>query len=141
LSNLAARPAGRLGRDPSAAALRISASARLVSEVVVANAEGPNSICNAAIAQADAATSTILIIARRYEQDSNQGMPLMDREISRRPCALSERRPEGFAKLTTMAFDGARPPPLPRQLIGRLVDGKASAGEGLDLSLINTVLG
>jgi len=47
----------------------------------------------------------------------------------------------GFAKLTTMAFEGVDLRPLRDQLIGRLADGTASAGEGLDLSLIIQLLG
>ncbi len=47
----------------------------------------------------------------------------------------------GFARLTTMAFDGVDLRPLRDQLIGRLADGTASAGEGLDLSLITQLLG
>jgi hypothetical protein len=47
----------------------------------------------------------------------------------------------GFARLTTMAFEGADLRPLRDQLIGRLADGTASAGEGLDLSLITQLLG
>jgi hypothetical protein len=47
----------------------------------------------------------------------------------------------GFAKLTTMAFEGADLRPLRDQLIGKLADGTAGAGEGLDLSLIAQLLG
>ena len=47
----------------------------------------------------------------------------------------------GFARLTTMAFDGADLRPLRDQLISKLVDGTADAGEGLDLSLITQLLG
>ena len=47
----------------------------------------------------------------------------------------------GFARLTTMAFEGADLRPLRDQLIGRLADGTAGAGEGLDLSLITQLLG
>jgi hypothetical protein len=47
----------------------------------------------------------------------------------------------GFAKLTRMAFDGADLRPLRDQLIGKLADGTAGAGEGLDLSLITQLLG
>jgi hypothetical protein len=47
----------------------------------------------------------------------------------------------GFARLTTMAFEGADLRPLRDQLIGRLADGTAGAGEGLDLSLIAQLLG
>jgi hypothetical protein len=47
----------------------------------------------------------------------------------------------GFARLTAMAFGGADLRPLRDQLIGRLADGTAEAGEGLDLSLITQLLG
>jgi hypothetical protein len=47
----------------------------------------------------------------------------------------------GFARLTTMAFEGADLRPLRDQLIGKLADGSAGAGEGLDLSLIAQLLG
>jgi hypothetical protein len=47
----------------------------------------------------------------------------------------------GFARLTKMAFDGADLRPLRDQLIGRLADGTAGAGESLDLSLIVQLLG
>src|SRR6202521_4266605 len=58
-------------------------------------------------------------------------------ELARYPSA--ERI--GFARLTTMAFEGADLRPLRDQLIGRLADGTAEAGEGLDLSLIAQLLG
>src|ERR1700761_7685784 len=47
----------------------------------------------------------------------------------------------GFAKLTRMAFEGTDLRPLRDRLIHRLVEGTASAGEGLDLSLITQLLG
>ena len=47
----------------------------------------------------------------------------------------------GFARLTKMAFDGTDLRPLRDQLLGRLNSGTASAGEGLDLSLITQLLG
>jgi hypothetical protein len=47
----------------------------------------------------------------------------------------------GFARLTTMAFEGADLRPLRDQLIARLADGTLGAGEGLDLSLIAQLLG
>jgi hypothetical protein len=47
----------------------------------------------------------------------------------------------GFARLTAMAFGGADLRPLRDRLIGRLADGTAEAGEGLDLSLIAQLLG
>jgi hypothetical protein len=58
-------------------------------------------------------------------------------ELARYPSA--ERI--GFARLTRMAFEGTDLRPLRDQLIGRLADGTASAGEGLDLSLITQLLG
>lgn len=47
----------------------------------------------------------------------------------------------GFAKLTTMAFLGTDLRPLRDALIAKIADGAASAGEGLDLSLITQLLG
>ena len=47
----------------------------------------------------------------------------------------------GFAKLTTMAFEGTDLRPLRDRLIKKLADGTADAGEGLDLSLIAQLLG
>ena len=47
----------------------------------------------------------------------------------------------GFARLTTMAFEGADLRPLRDELLSKLAAGKAQAGEGLDLSLITQLLG
>jgi hypothetical protein len=47
----------------------------------------------------------------------------------------------GLAKLAKMAFTGADLRPLWRDLITKLLDGSAEAGEGLDLSLIAQLLG
>jgi hypothetical protein len=47
----------------------------------------------------------------------------------------------GFAKLTTMAFRGIDLRPLRDKLMSKVIDGTASAGEGLDLSLIAQLLG
>jgi hypothetical protein len=47
----------------------------------------------------------------------------------------------GFAKLTTMAFGGTDLRPLRDQLLSKVADGTAGAGEGLDLSLITQLLG
>ncbi|MGA2056130.1 MAG: hypothetical protein ABSG88_12535 [Bradyrhizobium sp.] len=58
-------------------------------------------------------------------------------ELARYPSA--ERI--GFAKLTKMAFEGVDLRPLRDQLVGRLANGTASAGEGLDLSLVAQLLG
>ena len=47
----------------------------------------------------------------------------------------------GFAKLTTMAFGGTDLRPLRDELISKIADGTAGAGDGLDLSLITQLLG
>jgi hypothetical protein len=47
----------------------------------------------------------------------------------------------GFARLTTMAFRGIDLRPLRDELIAKIADGTAGAGEGLDLSLITQLLG
>jgi hypothetical protein len=57
--------------------------------------------------------------------------------LVRYPCA--DRI--GFAKLTTMAFGGADLRPLRDELMAKVADGTAGAGEGLDLSLIMQLLG
>src|SRR6202020_3435217 len=73
---------------------------------------------------------------------SNQWMPLMDGEnIATRLARYPSADRIGFARLTAMAFGGADLRPLRDQLIGRLADGTAEAGEGLDLSLIAQLLG
>jgi hypothetical protein len=55
----------------------------------------------------------------------------------RHPCA--DRI--GFARLTTMAFGGTDLRPLRDQLMSKVADGTADAGEGLDLSLIAQLMG
>jgi len=47
----------------------------------------------------------------------------------------------GMAKLAKMAFDGGDLRPLWRELIAKLYNGTAEAGEGLDLSLVAQLLG
>jgi hypothetical protein len=47
----------------------------------------------------------------------------------------------GMAKLAKMAFDGEDLRPLWRELIAKLYNGTAEAGEGLDLSLVAQLLG
>ena len=47
----------------------------------------------------------------------------------------------GMARLTKMAFDGGDLRPLCGELTAKLLDGRAAAGEGLDLSLIAQLLG
>jgi hypothetical protein len=47
----------------------------------------------------------------------------------------------GFARLTTMAFRGIDLRPLRDELMSKVIDGTAGAGEGLDLSLIAQLLG
>src|ERR1700753_1801959 len=47
----------------------------------------------------------------------------------------------GFATLTRMAFDGGDLRPLRDEIVSRIAHGTATAGEGLDLSLITQLLG
>jgi hypothetical protein len=47
----------------------------------------------------------------------------------------------GFARLTTMAFDGVDLRPLRDQILAKISDGTVDAGEALDLSLIAQLLG
>jgi hypothetical protein len=47
----------------------------------------------------------------------------------------------GFARITTMAFEGFDLRPLRDELLSKVVNGTAGAGEGLDLSLIAQLLG
>jgi hypothetical protein len=47
----------------------------------------------------------------------------------------------GMARLAKLAFDGKDIRPIRQDLIAKLVDGTAEAGEGLDLSLIAQLLG
>jgi glutathione synthase/RimK-type ligase-like ATP-grasp enzyme len=47
----------------------------------------------------------------------------------------------GFAKITTMAFGGTDLRPLRDELLLKVADGTAGAGDGLDLSLITQLLG
>src|ERR1700749_2236133 len=47
----------------------------------------------------------------------------------------------GFATLTRMAFDGDDLRPLRDQIVSKIANGTAGAGEGLDLSLITQLLG
>ena len=47
----------------------------------------------------------------------------------------------GFARLTRMAFGGADLRPLRDEIVLKIADGTARAGEGLDLSLITQLLG
>jgi hypothetical protein len=47
----------------------------------------------------------------------------------------------GFARLTTMAFNGIDLRPLRDELLSKVAGGTAGAGEGLDLALITQLLG
>ena len=47
----------------------------------------------------------------------------------------------GFARLTTMAFDGVDLRPMRDAIMSKIAEGTADAGEGLDLSLIAQLLG
>ena len=58
-------------------------------------------------------------------------------DLVRYPCA--DRI--GFARLTTMAFDGVDLRPLRDQILSKISNGTVDAGEALDLSLIAQLLG
>jgi glutathione synthase/RimK-type ligase-like ATP-grasp enzyme len=47
----------------------------------------------------------------------------------------------GIARLAKTAFDGGDLRPMQRALVGKLLEGTATAGEGLDLSLVAQLLG
>jgi hypothetical protein len=47
----------------------------------------------------------------------------------------------GFARLTTMAFDGVDLRPIRDEILSKIAEGAADAGEGIDLSLIAQLLG
>ena len=63
--------------------------------------------------------------------------PLELAEATRAGCA--DRI--GMARLAKMAFDGKDLRPIWTELIAKLLDGRAEAGEGLDLSLVAQLLG
>jgi hypothetical protein len=69
-----------------------------------------------------------------YDVKPDSDQPIATAQL---PCA--DRI--GFARLTTMAFNGADLRPLRDELISKVVGGTADAGEGLDLSLIAQLLG
>src|ERR1700744_2767557 len=58
-------------------------------------------------------------------------------ELASYPCA--DRI--GFARLTTMAFNGADLRPMRDEIVAKIALGTVDAGEGLDLSLIAQLLG
>ena len=58
-------------------------------------------------------------------------------EAARQGCADRV----GIAKLAKLAFDGQDIRPIWAQLMAKLLDGSANAGEGLDLSLLAQLLG
>jgi len=60
------------------------------------------------------------------------------------PTNAASIKPEeriGFAKLTKLAFDGVSLLPLFNELTGKVDAGTATAGDGMDLSLITQLLG
>jgi len=64
------------------------------------------------------------------------------RPLELRVAARADRAEQvGLARLAKAAFDGKDLRPKWRELIGKLLDGTASAGEGLDLGLIAQLLG
>ena len=70
---------------------------------------------------------------------------MSENEVGNTEAASLARYPTaeriGFARLTTMAFGGADLRPLRDQLLSKVAEGTAGAGEGLDLSLITQLLG
>ena len=65
-----------------------------------------------------------------------------NRPLELRVAARADRAEQvGLARLAKTAFDGKDLRPRWRELIGKLLDGTASAGEGLDLALIAQLLG
>jgi hypothetical protein len=64
-----------------------------------------------------------------------------ERSVATGPAPRESADRIGFARLTTMAFEGADLRPLRDELISKLAAGTADAGEGLDLSLITQLLG
>jgi hypothetical protein len=58
-------------------------------------------------------------------------------ELAHYPCADRV----GFARLTTMAFNGVDLRPMRDEIMARIAMGTVDAGEGLDLSLIAQLLG
>jgi len=65
--------------------------------------------------------------------------PDLDQPIATAKLPYADRI--GFARLTTMAFNGTDLRPLRDELISKVAGGTAEAGEGLDLSLIAQLLG
>jgi hypothetical protein len=65
--------------------------------------------------------------------------PDLDQPIATAKLPCADRI--GFARLTTMAFNGTDLRPLRDELISKVAGGTAEAGEGLDLSLIAQLLG
>jgi hypothetical protein len=66
------------------------------------------------------------------EIERNEGLDLV-------PYPSADRI--GFARLATMAFDGADLRPIRDAIMSKIAEGTADAGEGLDLSLIAQLLG
>ena len=67
--------------------------------------------------------------------------------VDHKPLDIAETAPTdcadriGMARLAKIAFDGGDLRPMWAELIAKLLDGTADAGEGLDLSLIAQLLG
>lgn len=64
----------------------------------------------------------------------------MDSQLDERNDTAAADR-IGFARITTLAFRGADLRPLRDELVAKIADGTAGAGDGLDLSLIVQLLG
>ena len=82
---------------------------------------------------------TLLLAARRNRNPRGAPWPL--RPLTRPTRLRSSRARIGFAKLTKLAFDGVSLLPLFNELTQKVDAGVATAGDGMDLSLITQLLG
>ena len=125
-----------------AAALRISASARLVTQAWSPDEATARGNLQRALDQVGTAVAKLESLLAGTGGLESAGVAM---ELDRGAAGGLARYPSadriGFARLTTMAFEGTDLRPLRDQLISKLAAGTADAGEGLDLSLITQLLG
>ena len=134
------------GEGQPAAALRICAGARLVTEAWSPDAEIARKNLQRELGNVGAIVAkTEWLLAHSDGLDLAEvcggvyslELKSVEAGLARYPSA--ERI--GFARLTAMAFGGMDLRPLRDQLISKVIAGTAGAGEGLDLSLITQLLG
>ena len=130
----------RRGRGPTAV-LRLCVGARLVTETWSAEAGvAPKNLQREFDRVAEVVAKIGLLLAhaaaRTLRSCHMDSRPLEISEAARAGCANRV----GMARLAKMAFDGGSRP-LWAELIAKVLDGTAGAGEGLDLSLIAQLLG